>query len=1009
MSRRRSEQVVLGSIAAFILWATPVWSQRAVITGRVTDAESNAGVVAAQVRVPGTTFGTVTHTDGTFRLVGVPAGSVTLRALRLGYLELTKPITVPDSGTVTVDFALSASKVQLDQVVITAAGTSERKREEGMSVATLSADSIAPSAIANFSDVLSSREPGVSVQTQSGTTGGGSRIRIRGSNSASLGNQPLLVIDGVRVDNAESDLSTSVTVGGQAPSRFDDLDPEEIEDITILKGPAASALYGAAGANGVIQVTTKHGKAGHTQWDARGEYGSVRNYTEMPANYGRNGINTADGSSTSFCTLELQGEGSCTPTGPNGGLFSFNPLTTYSPFIAGYRQGYGGSVSGGSDLASFFGSGDYYKEQGVYPNNTVERANVRANVHTTLSPKFDGSVNIGYLAGVLGLPQNDNASFGVLSGGLLGQPTNDSVTHGFSSGVTPAKLASFTTQQQTDRFTMGATGNWHPLSWFSLINTAGLDYSSIFDVVDLPPNVFPTGSQLGGGEAQDNPFKHYTWTVTSTGSAQYPINADLKGTSSLGMQFVESVTNGVQANCLTQVPGTSTLAGCTTNLSLPFALQPTDVQEGGFAQQQIQWRDKVFLTGALRGDEVSSEGVNVGIQWYPSVSLSWVVGEEPFFPKTDLVSSLRLRAAFGESGQFPTFGQDRSAEAARATKKLGSDQAAVFDSTFGNPNLTPERTREFEGGLDAGFWRDKINLEATFYQKRTSQALVQRTLAPSTGADEQFVNLGLVQNQGFELGLNATLIDTRPFRADVTANASVNHNKLLKLGNGIAPITFDAGNASDTQGFYQGYPLGGFWSYHYTYKDANHDGIIEASEINVDQSHLIFYGNSQPSDEYSISPEIVIFKFLKISSVFDRHAGVLTYDGTEEFRCGFAFQICPELYLKSTPLKWQAAAVSSGLGLSDAGWYEDGSFWKWRELTVTVSAPKSWAHRIGAADLAFSVSGRNLATWTNYKGFDPEINFGYNGGNTSENNFTSSDFLTQPPVRYWTGRVNVTW
>lgn len=124
MSRRCSEQVVLGSLVAFILWATPVWSQRAVITGRVTDAESNAGVVAAQVRVPGTTFGTVTHTDGTFRLVGVAAGPVTLRALRLGYLELTKTLTVPDSGTVTVDFALSASKVQLDQVVITAAGTS---------------------------------------------------------------------------------------------------------------------------------------------------------------------------------------------------------------------------------------------------------------------------------------------------------------------------------------------------------------------------------------------------------------------------------------------------------------------------------------------------------------------------------------------------------------------------------------------------------------------------------------------------------------------------------------------------------------------------------------------------------------------------------------------------------------------------------------------------------------------------------------------------------------------
>ncbi len=1006
MTRQRTRQLVLVCTAAVGI-CSPAWAQRAIVVGRVTDTATNTGIPDAQVRVTGTTLGTSTRADGTYRLAGLHTGSITLSALRLGYVASNKTVTVPDTGTLTVDFALTQSKVELDQIVVTATGALERKREEGMSVATLNVDSIPATAVANFSDVLSSREAGVSVQMQSGTTGGGSRIRIRGSNSASLDNQPLLVIDGVRVDNTEAAFSSSVFVGGQAPSRFDDLNPDEIEDVTILKGPAASALYGSAGANGVIQVITKKGRAGHAEWNGHVEYGSVRNYTDMPANYGRNGVD-AFGDTTGFCTLAAQGAGDCTPVA-GGGLFSFNPLQTFSPFVAGYRSGYGGSVSGGTDVATIFVAGDYYKEQGVYANNTAKRANVRSNLHTVLSPKFDASINVGYLAGVTGLPQNDNASFGVLSGGLLGQPFFDPVTKGFSSGVTPQLLAGYLTDQSTDRFTVGATANWHPLEWFSWINTAGLDYSTIFDVVKLPPGVFPAGSQLSNGQSQENPSKHYTWTATSTASAQYPINESIKGTSSIGMQFVQTVVNGVQANCTTQVPGTGTIAGCTTNLALPFAGNTTIAQPGGFLQQQFAWRDKVFLTGALRGDEVSSFGTDVPAQFYPSVSASWVIGEEPFFPKTDIVSSLRLRAAYGESGQFPQFRQASNAAVARATKKAGVDLASATDSLFGNPQLSPERTREFEGGFDAGFWKDRITVDATIYSKQTNQALVQRVLAPSTGADVQFVNLGEVTNKGFELGINGTLVDSRNIRADLGVTASVNHNKLVKLGQGISPITFDAGNASDTQEHTPGYSLGGFWSYPYTFKDVNHDGIIEANEITVGPN-LQFFGNSQPSDEYSLSPAITLFHFIKVSAVFDRHAGVLTYNGTEEFRCGFAFEICPALYVKSTPLNQQAAAVVSGFagaGLgtgSDAGFFEDGSFWKWRELTVTLTAPRKWAQKIGASDMSFSISGRNLHTWTNYRGFDPEINFGFDS-----DQFTSSDFLTQPPVRYWTGRVNITW
>ena len=303
--------------------------------------------------------------------------------------------------------------------------------------------------------------------------------------------------------------------------------------------------------------------------------------------------------------------------------------------------------------------------------------------------------------------------------------------------------------------------------------------------------------------------------------------------------------------------------------------------------------------------------------------------------------------------------------------------------------------------------KDRINLTFTYYNKTTSGALVQRVLPPGSGGNVQFVNLGEVTNKGIEAQVSGTIYQSRRFAADVTVGASVNHNKLVKLGNGISPVTFDGGNAADTQEHTPGYSLGGFWSFPYTYTDANHDGIIEPDEITVGPN-LVFFGNSQPSDEYTVAPALTFFKWLRVSALFDRHAGVVTYNGTEEFRCGGSVALCREAYDPTASLKAQAAAITEASFLSDAGAFEDGSFWKLRELTFRATLPQSWSRRIRASDIAISISGRNLKTWTKYTGFDPEINYSPNTNN-GYNAFNTSDFLTQPPVRYWTARVDVTW
>jgi TonB-dependent starch-binding outer membrane protein SusC len=990
-------------LVAMVCLPSIVWAQHGAISGQVTDAATHAPIPDVQVRVASTGVGTLTHTDGTYRLVVITPGPVVLQALRLGFQAKSAPVTVPDSGTVAADFALNAAATTLDQVLVQATGQTERTRETGNSVQLISLDSVPKGAVANFSDVLSSRAPGVMVTQQSGTTGGTSRIRIRGNNSVSLTNGPLIVIDGVRADNDQS--ASQLDVGGQASSRIDDIDPSEIEDFQVLRGPSASALYGTAGANGVIQITTKHGTPGKPIWRAYEEAGTVRNYVGYPANYARIGLfdptlPDTGGNRTTNCTILLSSSGGCTPFADS--LVSFNPLETLSPNIDGWRNNYGLQVSGGTDAIGYFVSGDHRDEHGVYANNYANRTNARANLRATLSPVVDLAGNIGYLQSGVGLPQNDNASYGVLSGGLLGSAFDDPIGHGYLANLTPDSLAHVLSTQSLNRFTASATGTWRPLPWLSVVGVTGLDYEQTIERQIQPFGIIPI---FPTGYVQTDPVSFRQYTTNLTGTAQYPISRTLNGTTSVGTQYSDQQRNQLIAFGQGLLPGVGTLAGATNQFSITED-NPEEVLFGGLIQQQLGWRDKVFFTAAVRTDK-NSALANGSWTTYPDASLSWVIGEEPFFPRSSVLSSLRLRTAYGESGQRPQFREPLFFFSPAPAKKDGTELIGAIDTATGNPNLTAEISREFEAGFDAGLLKERINLQFTYYNKTTAGALVQRVLPPGSGGNVQFVNLGEVTNKGIEAQVSGTIFQSRAFTADVSIGASVNHNKLVKLGNGISPVTFDGGNAADTQEHTPGYSLGGFWSFPYTYSDANHDGIIEPDEITVGPN-LVFFGNSQPSDEYTVAPALTFFKWLRVSALFDRHAGVVTYNGTEEFRCGGSVALCREAYDPTASLKAQAAAITEASFLSDAGAFEDGSFWKLRELTFRATLPERWTRRIRASNVALSISGRNLATWTKYTGFDPEINYSPNTNN-GYNAFNTSDFLTQPPVRYWTARVDITW
>jgi hypothetical protein len=368
------------------------------------------------------------------------------------------------------------------------------------------------------------------------------------------------------------------------------------------------------------------------------------------------------------------------------------------------------------------------------------------------------------------------------------------------------------------------------------------------------------------------------------------------------------------------------------------------------------------------------------------------------------MSSLRLRGAYGESGQRPAFLQAQTFYNPIAQSRLGVNEGGLSVGGFGFTSLKPEISREIEGGLDAGFFKDRINVTFTVYNKTTSDALIQVQEAPSVcgnnfvGLCQLFQNLGEVNNNGFELGISGVVVDTKQFRFDMTINGSENNNKLLKLGL-PAPIFFNTAIDDNTQQFSAGHALGTFYAVPYTYKDLNHDGIIEPNELTMG-TKPVYLGGPNPKGEWTLTPQFTLFGLVKVSSTFDRRYGSRTLNFTEEFRC-FASFLCSAQFNPHATLQQQAAYLGVQNG-TDFGYIENNAFWKWRELAVTLMVPREWIRRTPFSDLNIQLAERNVATWTRYTGYDPEINFIGTGSN-----FTTSDFLTQPAVRYLTMRVNV--
>ena len=1016
--RQRFPGAVLVLCALALLAPATAAAQAGSITGKVTDQAGGAPLEAARVLITGSNRIETSGREGQYTFRNVPPGSYQLRVLRVGYRPDTGSVAVTD-GPVTLDFAMEPAPVQLDEVVSTATGE-QRKLEVGNAVSTIDAAQVAQlQPITEFANLISGRAAGVQVLKSSGTTGTGTRIRIRGSNSISLSNEPLYYLDGIRLESGSS--STTLNIGGfddgssenAGPSRINDIVPDDIQDIEIVKGPAAATLYGIQASNGVVRITTKHGTAGPPQWNLFSEIGAVSDHNTYPLNYyGRDSTAATGADFDGFCNILANLNGDCTQTELQSYQALNNPATR--PYKAGLRQSYGANVSGGSEQVTYFVSGAYENEIGpfrlpkieedsvravrgtVLDNqlrpNALEKFSVRTNINATVSKTFDVDASVGFLSSNTRFIENDN-SFLTVNGSGTASGNVPEVKSGWF--YTPAELFAELADQSANRFTGGFTGNWHPREWLTGRATIGYDVVNRTDV-----QFFPTGevADLNANRAGlrfQNRFDISQTSVDLGASARYHLSDAVGARTSVGGQFFRDLARGNFATGRGLPAGSGRIGGAGSTEARDTLIESRSI--GSYVEEEINVKERLFVTGALRFDDNSAFGQNFNATVYPKSSVSWLLSEEPFY-NIKAINTLRLRGAFGVSGQQPGTTDALRFYNPVSGKKDGVGTTGVTFASLGNPNLKPERSRELEVGLDAGLFQDRVSVEFTYYNKLTRDALILRPVAPDIGASaDQFVNLSRIRNSGFELAISTRIIDKPSIAWDLTLSGSTTHNKILELGEGVSPIFV---------GFYQqhraGYPAGGYWAPTVQFSDANSDGIIESDEVSLSDS-AVFRGSALPTKEASLNSQLAIFggKVI-IGTQFDYRGGHLVDNSLEQFRC-FSVQNCRGLYDASAPLEQQALVQATFLpgGGNSVAFLEPGWFIKLRELSFTFEAPDRWARAFRASRLSLTLAGRNLWTITDYSGVDPEVNA------FAQDNFATGDFESQAQVRYFTARLNV--
>ena len=988
------------ALLGVLVAAGPLAAQQGSVGGVVVNEETGRPLSGAQVTLEGTSLGTLTSEDGRFLITGVSGTEVELRVTMLGYGSVVRSVRVGDLG---LRITLSPSAIQLDQIVVTGTAGGQARRSLGNTVTTLDAAEIVDKApVQTVAELLNGRSPGVAIIHTTGMIGGGHRVRIRGSSSFSLSNEPLVYIDGVRVNNDQATGPISQAFGSRSISRWNDFNPEDIESIEIIKGPAAATLYGTEASNGVVQIITKRGRAGAPRFSLSVQQGASwwDPEEDLWTNYFDVG---GDGTVESIDIVELENErlGNCT-RGPDD-FFTACPVRPI--WRTGHLQQYDLSASGGSELVRYYFSGGYENSTGVDYDNGRKQYSGRMNLTATPSEKLDLSGSVGYTSGRTDLAYEAGGG-GATWTTFYARPDDlGSPRRGFWSWTPEAYQDLIDTWQDVERTTLSFTAQHRPIDWFSHRLNIGRDYTREQDVEIMhhDPRYLDLSSFADRGykEMWDRNIE-YT-SIDYAGTFRFPFGADIETNTSVGGQLYRRDSGFVYAYGEGfPVPGLTSMDATTQNRATTESAVE-NVTVGAFIQEQVSWRNRVFVTAAIRADDNSAFGEEFDLVTYPKLSTAWVISEEPFWSLAP-IGTLKLRAAYGQSGQQPdAFVALRTFNPAPGPGGVGT----VTPANLGNPNLGPERGSEFELGFDAGMLDDRVNIEFTYYNQRTTDAILLREIAPSSGfSGNQYVNAGEIKNSGLEL-----LIRGEAWRADrhgleLQFNLGTNDNEVVSLGDVTDEEFISAGTYNRHQ---IGYPVASWFGKKLV--SAELDGSGDAINVMCDNGSggtvdcatapQVYLGRVTPEVEGGLSATLRLFDRFRLFGQLDFKTGFHKLDGNMRVRCIF-YVMCEENWF---PDRFDAVRIAGIQGSYTDVMVDEADFTKLREVSLSYIVPSSWAGRLGADGATVTIAGRNLATWTSFDGLEPESSF--NGGGRGGNILWEQNVL--PQLHQFVATINVTF
>lgn len=928
------------------------------ITGQVT-SRSGAPIPGVQVYIASTNQGTLTSENGRFLITSVAVGTHELRAERIGYQAVEQQVTVTADASVVVNFTLAEQALGLDEIVVTGTAGTARRREVGNTVAQINVAEL-PAPPPNVDALLQSQSAGILVGQGNGAVGSGAQIRLRGAVSVSQSNQPIIYVDGVRVRSDAYSRNISPTEGAGrggnvTASPLNDINPADIERIEVLKGSAASTLYGTEAAAGVIQIFTKRGRSGDAQWTLQIDQGFNRLMPFAPD------VDVRPPGDPSFADVP-QGE------------YSYERLNMEPYLRDGHRQKYALSVSGGGQALQYYMSGQLDQNEGVLPLDEEKKAAIRGNFTFAPLSMMTIQVNSGYTrTDISNTPAGNNAQ------GLILNAYRRERNY-FSNGNpdTVRLVLDQETTTRVDRFILGGTLNFHPMEQWTNRFTIGYD-EAVQDNRSLRPYGY---RQLPTGKLYTSHNTYTALTADFSSNYQLGLTDDLRTTLSVGGQSVTTEDRRVQAEATNFAgPGDPDIDAGANRLS--WETRERVVNAGFFGQALLNLMDRYFLTVGARVDGNSAFGEDLGLQTYPKVSASYIISDESFW--VPALGVLKLRAAWGQSGRAPgTFDAVRTWDAVG----YGGDPAYT-PGNLGNADLGPERTSETEFGFDWAVLDNRLSTELTWYRQRTTDALFNVRKPPSEGfALSQLENVGTIQNQGWEINLNAALLDHAEWGFDVSTNLYTNKSEVIDLG---AAVPFAAGGGWVEEGL----PVMVLRGVRIHNGDRLEDPVRCNDTVlaagNACYELDVPLGPQQPTLTIGVSPTLRMPRGITLSARAEYMGGHWIYDGptNEAVNRGIRWPTCLDYYTLTDAGNGDQATATRRY-YCDGRFYQRGTmawkadFAKIRDVTLQVPLgtliPRT-------SNSTLTLSAQNFYRWRNgdFPIFDPEMvsNAGFGEQNPS--------------------------